>query len=97
MTQEIDIKQRHEFEGHMYVISTHLNNTSTKFSFTKGRVRDTKRSMRLHVDPNDLSCHDRTIFRYVQVLPPLADRFYTYTASMSVKKPFKEMQLGRKV
>ena len=38
-------KKGHELKGHMYVKSTHLNDKTTKLSFTNGRVRDTKRGM----------------------------------------------------
>ena len=71
----------HELEGHMYVKSTHLNDKATKLSFTNGRVRDTKRGMRLLVDPNNLSCPGGTIFRYVKAMAPGTDRFYNYPVS----------------
>ena len=68
-------KQGHEFEGRIYVKSTHLNKKSTKLSFTKERVHGAKLDMRLSVDPNNLSCPGGTIFRHVHTLPPRADRF----------------------
>ena len=87
----------HELEGHMWVRATHLNDKSTKLSFTKGRMRDTKRDMRLPVDPTNLSCPGGTIFRYAQALAPGGDRFYTYPVTLTDKKSYEMMQLGREV
>ena len=90
-------KRAHEIEGHMWVRSTHLNDKSNKLSFTKGRMRDTKRNLGLPVNPDNLCCPDGTIFRYVKALAPSADQFYAYPATLSEIKTYEGMQLGHKV
>ena len=61
----------------MYVKVTDLKDKGTKITFTNGRKRDTKRDMRLPVDPLNLACPGGTLFRYVQALAPSQKRFYT--------------------
>ena len=64
----------------VYVKATDLNDKGTKITFTNGRKRDTKKDMRMPVDPLDESCPGGTLYRYVQSLAPHQKRFYTYPA-----------------
>ena len=70
----------HPLEGMMYVKATQLNDKGTKITFTNGRKRDTKREMRLPVDPYDLSCPGGTIYRYVQKCAPYQKHVHCYPA-----------------
>ena len=64
----------------MFVKATDLKDKGTKITFTNGRKRDTKRDMRLPVDPLNLECPGGTLFRHVHSLALSQERFYTYPA-----------------
>ena len=81
----------HPMEGALYVKTTHLNDKATKISFTNGRKRDTKRAMRLPVDPKNPACPGGTIYRYQQAHSPTADRFHTYPASIGDRKAYTKI------
>ena len=51
-----------------------MNDKDTK----NGRKRNTKKDMRVPVDPLDKSCPGGTLYKYVQSLAPHQKRFYTY-------------------
>ena len=78
----------------MYVKATYLNDKGTKITFTNGRKRNTKKEMRMPVDPFDEACPGGTLNRYVQSLAPHQIRFYTYPAKEHERRQLNKLGLG---
>ena len=81
----------HDLEGWMYVKPTNLNDKATKLTFSKGRRRDTKKNVRIPVDPTDQACPGGTIYRYYLTLPPTCKRFYCYSADEKTKSDWARL------